>query len=49
VAAYRFFTLWVALPASQLARPKLRELERSGAGTAGSGTRTDKGEPALAR
>jgi hypothetical protein len=47
VAFYRLFTLWVPLPASLAALPKLRELGRTGEGSSGSGTRTNKGEPAL--
>jgi hypothetical protein len=47
VAAYRFLTLWVPLPASLAAIPKLRELGRTGEGTSGRGTATAKGEPAL--
>ena len=47
VAAYRFFTLWVPLPFSIAALPKLRELGRTGEDSSGSGTRIHKGEPAL--
>lgn len=47
VAAYRFMTLWVPLPAAFAAIPRLRELGQSGRGSSGRGTRTDKGEPAL--
>lgn len=47
VAAYRFFTLWVPLPAALAALPKLRALGRQGEDSSGRGTRTDEGEPAL--
>lgn len=47
VAAYRFFTVWVPLPAAFAALPKLREIGRSGEDAGGGGTRVDKGEPAL--
>jgi uncharacterized membrane protein YbhN (UPF0104 family) len=47
VAAYRFFTLWVPLPASLAALPKLRALGRQGEDSSGRGTRADEGEPAL--
>jgi hypothetical protein len=47
VAAYRFFTLWLPLPVSLATLPRLRKLGRTGEGTSGSGTRIDKGEPAL--
>jgi hypothetical protein len=47
VAAYRLFTLWLPLPASLAALPKLRELGRSGEDSSGRGTRTTRGEPAL--
>lgn len=47
VVAYRFFTLWAPLPPAFAAIPKLRELGRRGEGAGGTGTRTDKGEPAL--
>jgi hypothetical protein len=47
VVAYRFFTLWLPLPWSLAALPKLRELGRTGENTSGRGTRTSKGEPAL--
>lgn len=47
VAAYRFFTLWAPLPPAIAAIPKLRELGRAGEESAGEGTSTAKGEPAL--
>jgi uncharacterized membrane protein YbhN (UPF0104 family) len=47
VAAYRFFTLWVPLPAALAALPKLRALGRLGEDSSGRGTKFDKGEPAL--
>ncbi len=47
VVAYRFFTLWAPLPGSFAAIPKLRELGRRGEDAGGTGTHTDKGEPAL--
>jgi hypothetical protein len=47
VAAYRIFTLWVPLPASLAAVPKLRALGREGEDSSGRGTEVDKGEPAL--
>jgi uncharacterized membrane protein YbhN (UPF0104 family) len=47
VAAYRFFTLWVPLPASLATLPKLRALGREGEGSSGHGTSVDRGEPAL--
>ncbi|MGH2882855.1 MAG: hypothetical protein ACRDPA_09220, partial [Solirubrobacteraceae bacterium] len=47
VAAYRFFTLWAPLPPALAAIPKLRDLGRTGADSARTGTRSDQGEPAL--
>ncbi len=47
VLAYRFFTLWLPLPAALAALPKLRELGRAGESSRGPGARVDKGEPAL--
>lgn len=47
VAAYRFFTLWMPLPASLVALPRLRALGRRGGGASGRGTSADEGEPAL--
>lgn len=47
VAFFRFFTLWVPLPASLAALPTLRALGRNGEGASGRGTSTDEGEPAL--
>jgi hypothetical protein len=47
VAAYRFFTLLVPIPASLAALPKLRALGRKGEESSGRGTASDQGEPAL--
>ena len=47
VAAYRFLTLWVPLPAALAALPKLRALGRQGEDSSGRGTKMDQGEPAL--
>jgi uncharacterized membrane protein YbhN (UPF0104 family) len=47
VVCYRFFTLFVPMPAAFAALPKLRALGRHGEDASGSGTRTNKGEPAL--
>lgn len=47
VAGYRLITLFGPIPFGLAAIPKLRALGRAGEDAAGSGTRTNKGEPAL--
>jgi hypothetical protein len=47
VVAYRFFTLWVPLPASFAAIPKLRELGRRSEDSGETRAAQDKGQPAL--
>jgi hypothetical protein len=48
VVAYRSFTLFVPMPGAFAALPKLRALGRRGEDApSGTGTGTNKGEPAL--
>jgi hypothetical protein len=49
VFAYRFFTLWLPLPFSFLAIPKLRDLGRESGALPSEETEEEEEEPAIQR